>query len=231
MYTVLKMNYDQGPISFVCQDYNDMMRQSRFCGGTQLYDGVVTSQNSCCQQHPLMYPYLYNGQMQIQSFFNPAALIQYPTYIISYPWIPQQTHAPYQQDLQWIYSPQQFDYMHANFERRELSPRIRRSDNMLPTSHAYSQNISVNTQQQARKSKLWHKKRSKLSHIVCREVQGVDMEGDLGDGCVCVVCLEEFKVGEKIRQPRCKHVLHKTCADKWFQKKLACPICAMDLAP
>ncbi|XP_073038262.1 RING-H2 finger protein ATL52-like [Primulina eburnea] len=45
----------------------------------------------------------------------------------------------------------------------------------------------------------------------------------LGD---CVVCLENFRVGEKCRLlPSCNHSFHAECVDLWLLRTPVCPIC------
>ena len=43
----------------------------------------------------------------------------------------------------------------------------------------------------------------------------------------CSICLEEFKIKEKIRVIGCpgKHIYHVSCIDKWFASKKTCPNC------
>ncbi|KAK3413251.1 RING-H2 finger protein ATL56 [Eucalyptus grandis] len=42
----------------------------------------------------------------------------------------------------------------------------------------------------------------------------------------CVVCLEEFKIGDKCRLlPICRHSFHTECIDAWLLKMANCPIC------
>ncbi|KAI3409371.1 RING-type domain-containing protein [Psidium guajava] len=42
----------------------------------------------------------------------------------------------------------------------------------------------------------------------------------------CVVCLEEFKIGDKCRLlPICRHSFHAGCVDAWLLKVANCPIC------
>ena len=41
----------------------------------------------------------------------------------------------------------------------------------------------------------------------------------------CVICIEEYKDNDNIRQLPCQHVFHQKCIDSWFLKRQTCPIC------
>lgn len=41
----------------------------------------------------------------------------------------------------------------------------------------------------------------------------------------CSICLEKFKVDDKIIQLKCSHKYHTQCITKWFDKDKSCPIC------
>ncbi|XP_010251297.1 PREDICTED: E3 ubiquitin-protein ligase RNF13-like [Nelumbo nucifera] len=47
----------------------------------------------------------------------------------------------------------------------------------------------------------------------------------------CVVCLENFKVGDKCRLLPCKHSFHANCVDSWLLKTPVCPICRTSAYP
>lgn len=48
----------------------------------------------------------------------------------------------------------------------------------------------------------------------------------------CVVCLENFNVGDKCRLlPNCKHSFHSQCIDSWLVKTPICPICRTSVNP
>ncbi|KAJ3688691.1 hypothetical protein LUZ61_017855 [Rhynchospora tenuis] len=47
----------------------------------------------------------------------------------------------------------------------------------------------------------------------------------------CVVCLENFKDGEKCKiLPNCGHSFHKTCIDYWLLMNANCPVCRSSLS-
>ncbi|XP_055817844.1 RING-H2 finger protein ATL78-like [Solanum dulcamara] len=42
----------------------------------------------------------------------------------------------------------------------------------------------------------------------------------------CVICLSEFRTGEKIKiLPKCNHGFHVNCIDKWLNSHSSCPTC------
>ncbi|XP_021728105.1 RING-H2 finger protein ATL78-like [Chenopodium quinoa] len=54
------------------------------------------------------------------------------------------------------------------------------------------------------------------------KIQGLDTE--------CVICLSEFKGGEKVRiLPKCHHGFHVNCIDKWLSSNSSCPTCRQSL--
>ncbi|KMT09211.1 hypothetical protein BVRB_6g133130 [Beta vulgaris subsp. vulgaris] len=54
------------------------------------------------------------------------------------------------------------------------------------------------------------------------KIQGLSTE--------CVICLSEFKGGEKVRiLPKCNHGFHVHCIDKWLSSQSSCPTCRQSL--
>ncbi|XP_056682454.1 RING-H2 finger protein ATL11-like [Spinacia oleracea] len=48
----------------------------------------------------------------------------------------------------------------------------------------------------------------------------------------CAVCLSLFEENEKLRMlPKCKHVFHLDCVNRWLAGHTTCPFCRDDLAP
>jgi len=45
----------------------------------------------------------------------------------------------------------------------------------------------------------------------------------------CVICLEDFKSGEKATLLPCVHLFHKNCIKSWLKSKNMCPICKFEL--
>jgi len=51
------------------------------------------------------------------------------------------------------------------------------------------------------------------------------------EDCLCVICLQEFQVDERVRLLRCHHCYHQKCIDEWLSKKLTCPLCCRRIQP
>ena len=45
----------------------------------------------------------------------------------------------------------------------------------------------------------------------------------------CVICLEDFKTGDKAVILPCIHIFHKSCIKNWLKKQNSCPICKYKL--
>jgi len=41
----------------------------------------------------------------------------------------------------------------------------------------------------------------------------------------CMICLEDFELGDKCRRLPCGHVFHESCVDEWLKRCTDCPIC------
>mmetsp|Transcript_19362 Transcript_19362/g.17168 ORF Transcript_19362/g.17168 Transcript_19362/m.17168 type:complete len:81 (-) Transcript_19362:133-375(-) len=49
----------------------------------------------------------------------------------------------------------------------------------------------------------------------------------------CVVCLEDFELGEDIIELRCNsklngHIFHPNCINSWSKNEKTCPVCRKD---
>ena len=45
----------------------------------------------------------------------------------------------------------------------------------------------------------------------------------------CVICMDDFEHGRKVRELGCGHRYHRGCIDRWFRENTSCPICKHDL--
>ncbi|CAI0448002.1 unnamed protein product [Linum tenue] len=53
----------------------------------------------------------------------------------------------------------------------------------------------------------------------------VEIGGEGGIEGECVICLEEWKVGEVVKEMPCKHRFHGGCVEKWLGIHGSCPVC------
>lgn len=50
--------------------------------------------------------------------------------------------------------------------------------------------------------------------------------GDLDGNTRCVICINDFKIGERVRvYPGCNHLFHLKCSQLWLEIEGICPIC------
>ncbi|XP_077251738.1 uncharacterized protein LOC143890956 [Tasmannia lanceolata] len=45
----------------------------------------------------------------------------------------------------------------------------------------------------------------------------------------CMVCLDEFTVGMKVKSMPCSHMFHEACIVEWLEKSNMCPICRFQM--
>jgi len=46
----------------------------------------------------------------------------------------------------------------------------------------------------------------------------------------CSICMEEFKLQEKVMELPCQHMYHKDCVVTWLKTNNTCPVCRFELA-
>ncbi|XP_010477810.1 PREDICTED: E3 ubiquitin-protein ligase RING1-like [Camelina sativa] len=54
----------------------------------------------------------------------------------------------------------------------------------------------------------------------------VEMDGSEGE---CVICLEEWKSEETVKEMPCKHRFHGGCVEKWLGIHGSCPVCRYEM--
>ncbi|KAG2679310.1 hypothetical protein I3843_11G046500 [Carya illinoinensis] len=60
-------------------------------------------------------------------------------------------------------------------------------------------------------------------HAILEEIKGAQ-------NICCTICLQDTEVGEIVRTlPRCHHIFHLKCVDKWLIKHGSCPVCRQEV--
>jgi hypothetical protein len=59
--------------------------------------------------------------------------------------------------------------------------------------------------------------------------QTTENDGDNNDEPECTICFDKFVKNERYRELPCKHMFHKRCVDRWFDKSVNCPMCRQDI--
>lgn len=49
------------------------------------------------------------------------------------------------------------------------------------------------------------------------------------DDTCCVICLNEYEEGDRLRTLGCRHYFHTGCIDPWLLIKQTCPLCMTDV--
>ncbi|GFP86204.1 E3 ubiquitin-protein ligase ring1 [Phtheirospermum japonicum] len=57
-------------------------------------------------------------------------------------------------------------------------------------------------------------------------MESVEIEGDDQH---CVICLEDWEIGEKVKEMPCKHRFCKGCIEKWLRAHGSCPVCRYEM--
>ncbi|KAJ2641246.1 hypothetical protein GGF44_002208 [Coemansia sp. RSA 1694] len=71
-----------------------------------------------------------------------------------------------------------------------------------------------------------HQSQPDIAHRRSRRMSAVS-DGGLG---ACPICLEEFDVGEHLRELPCLHKYHVVCIDTWLvSRSTCCPYCKLDI--
>jgi len=45
----------------------------------------------------------------------------------------------------------------------------------------------------------------------------------------CIICQNNYTIGEYKRELICNHMFHKKCIDKWLKINISCPLCRKEI--
>mmetsp|Transcript_26472 Transcript_26472/g.64295 ORF Transcript_26472/g.64295 Transcript_26472/m.64295 type:complete len:239 (+) Transcript_26472:30-746(+) len=56
---------------------------------------------------------------------------------------------------------------------------------------------------------------------------------DADEKANCIICLDDFEVGQRVRKLSCGHLFHRKCCDGWliWMRKNTCPLCNRPVLP
>ncbi|CAO3630092.1 unnamed protein product [Cunninghamella blakesleeana] len=105
--------------------------------------------------------------------------------------------------------------------------------NLFPTRIIIEQDLK--NAKDKRKSTLSTLKNNNTDHSSQQDDEKTNQEKKEGDDdydddeITCVICLELYKEGQKVRQLPCEHEYHCDCIDPWLKNKSGeCPLCKYD---
>jgi len=64
------------------------------------------------------------------------------------------------------------------------------------------------------------------AYPMIRLTEGMNLPNDAD---CCVICLDNFKVGDRLRMLGCDHAFHMPCIDNWLDTHTSCPLCNAQL--
>ncbi|KAJ2890828.1 hypothetical protein GGI21_006038 [Coemansia aciculifera] len=107
---------------------------------------------------------------------------------------------------------------------RERSSQSLDTDLSMPARGLGKANDSIQRYDAA--AMISHRSQPDIAHRCSRRMSAVS-DGGLG---ACPICLEEFDVGEHLRELPCLHKYHVVCIDTWLvSRSTCCPYCKLDI--
>ena len=95
------------------------------------------------------------------------------------------------------------------------------TDSFLPTSIEFSQDSAEDDHRRTFSNCI---RRSELLNLPAVTIRNIEDEIP-EENRQCVICFEDFKVGEQRKTLQCCHGFHDTCIDQWLKVNASCPIC------
>eukprot|EP00747_Dinoflagellata_sp_TGD_P211567 gnl/TRDRNA2_/TRDRNA2_84792_c0_seq1.p1 gnl/TRDRNA2_/TRDRNA2_84792_c0~~gnl/TRDRNA2_/TRDRNA2_84792_c0_seq1.p1 ORF type:complete len:147 (+),score=37.58 gnl/TRDRNA2_/TRDRNA2_84792_c0_seq1:27-443(+) len=70
--------------------------------------------------------------------------------------------------------------------------------------------------------KFFATKKEDIAALPTEKLQSLDKVGNQKE---CLVCTEQFAVGDNVKCLPCGHLFHQDCADQWLGVSFSCPTC------
>mmetsp|Transcript_28838 Transcript_28838/g.87242 ORF Transcript_28838/g.87242 Transcript_28838/m.87242 type:complete len:121 (+) Transcript_28838:925-1287(+) len=109
--------------------------------------------------------------------------------------------------------------------RNLLPPDLLRQVSQLPAGF---QMMLLNTERTARELEDFLASRRGLFEETLAQIERLTWPpSDVGASSqsTCMICLNDFEIGDNCRRLPCRHVFHGDCVDEWLRRCTDCPIC------
>eukprot|EP00747_Dinoflagellata_sp_TGD_P222015 gnl/TRDRNA2_/TRDRNA2_93772_c0_seq1.p1 gnl/TRDRNA2_/TRDRNA2_93772_c0~~gnl/TRDRNA2_/TRDRNA2_93772_c0_seq1.p1 ORF type:complete len:139 (+),score=34.43 gnl/TRDRNA2_/TRDRNA2_93772_c0_seq1:32-448(+) len=70
--------------------------------------------------------------------------------------------------------------------------------------------------------KYFGAKKEEIAALPTNKLESLDK---VGDQKTCLICTEQFGVGDNVKTVPCGHVFHQDCVDQWLRVSTLCPVC------
>jgi len=115
--------------------------------------------------------------------------------------------------------------INQNFNQRVNNPNQNTNSNIAQNS-VYNSNVLFNDKNLSDFDKKKDNLFLEMDQFQYKHIQKYDSRRETE----CVICLEEFKRNDIIKEfYKCRHIFHKDCLKSWLKRSNACPLCKHDL--
>jgi len=111
---------------------------------------------------------------------------------------------------------------------RQLSVMIRSLRHFSDIDQEIFEGLHRQAVQEARARPLGALSPDEIAAIPSFKLTPEDIKLDNEEKDVCVICQDDFQVGDQAKRLLCRHLFHVQCIDAWLERSSLCPICNGD---